>query len=71
MGAAMDAEAKKPTDERRFPDDAFLRRFGWRIVSRPDRGPAIWINPGGMVMTASAAVAHVQTFLRETLGKQD
>lgn len=30
----------------RFSEDARLRKYGWRIVSRPSRGEAIWENEG-------------------------
>ena len=34
------------TSERRHATDAYLRRFGWVIFSRPKRGEAVWIRDG-------------------------
>lgn len=34
------------TTERRHATDAYLRRFGWRIFSRPKIGEPIWERNG-------------------------
>lgn len=31
-------------DDKPSPNDALLRRLGWRIYSRPNRGEPIWIK---------------------------
>jgi hypothetical protein len=41
-------EVRKSTEEKRdrFPNDQRLRRFGFRIHSRPSNGPAVWERNG-------------------------
>ncbi len=40
-----------------WPHDSFLRAHGWRILSRPAVGPAIWRHASGREATEEDAIA--------------
>jgi hypothetical protein len=40
-------------------EDVILRSFGYRILSRPNRGEAVWILPSGIQHLQSEALRHV------------
>ena len=41
------------------PDDALLRKAGWKIAHRPKAGPALW-ERDGRVLEFAAALAEVK-----------
>lgn len=45
---------------RMWPDDIRLRRAGFQIHARPNKGEALW-RFGGVVLTESEALASLQT----------
>ena len=59
----MDSEPAtewRQTDEIRFPLDDYLRRHGWQILTRPRRGPDLWINAAGKIGDVDIALQHVK-----------
>lgn len=44
----------------RYPLDRLLRGAGYRIVSRPAKGPTLWADKNGRVKTFVAAVSEVK-----------
>ena len=42
----------------RFVLDCYLRRHGWKILERPNNGPAVWINVSGIRLQEEDAVEH-------------
>ena len=44
----IDTPGREHTKDKsdRFSEDAFLRKFGFTIVSRPNDGPAVWRREG-------------------------
>ena len=47
-------------------EDEKLRKWGWRIVSRPECGEAVWVNKYGVTMTHTKAIESLQKFLKES-----
>ena len=42
-------------------EDALLRKWGWRIESRPKKGPALW-RYGSQIATQEQAVKQTKDF---------
>lgn len=49
-------------NERRFANDLLMRKMGWRIVSRPERGPAVWVHESGREATDVEIVDELRSF---------
>lgn len=43
-----------------FPDDIFLRQAGYTIHARPRRGPVLWRDPWGEIVTEQQAMEVAQ-----------
>lgn len=56
----FDTRDKQP----RFPDDDKLREKGYVIVSRPNRGEALWKLPGCEPVTQSEALRSIREWER-------
>lgn len=57
-------------NERRpfHPDDILLRKHGWRVLSRPRRGPDLW-HCRDVIMTAADAVELCEDLEDAAAGK--
>ena len=53
-----------------FPNDLFLRNHGWKVFSRLNGMPAVWVHLGGQVMEERDAIAHIVKSLRKYKGMQ-
>lgn len=54
---------------KRFSLDRYLRKFGFKIRSRPKYGPDLW-EQGALLLTTEEAVLHVREFLLRRKRKQ-
>ena len=46
--------------ENRFPNDTLLRKLGWRILSRPNKGDDVWIHASGIEMTTKEVLKSIK-----------
>lgn len=43
----------------RFPEDIYLRKFGWQIYRRRRNEPAFWVDCTRVILSTRAALAEI------------
>ena len=63
QSAAIDSPSADRTG--RYPEDAVLRKAGYRIHARPKDGPAVWETGRGELLTQAEAMARLDALLED------